>query len=127
VDLWIQLVPKAGKCIWTRGLGTIDLPIAHGEGKFVPASDSVRKALWEREQVALVYGGENPNGSVDDIAGVCDSTGLVLGLMPHPERYVDPMQHYAWSSQHPLPAEGQGLKFFRNAVIHVREAVGAGI
>jgi phosphoribosylformylglycinamidine synthase I len=127
VDRWIQLVPKAGKCIWTKGLEPIELPIAHGEGKFVPASESVRKALWDCEQVALVYGGENPNGSVDDIAGVCDSTGLVLGLMPHPERYVDPMQHYAWSSRQPLPAEGQGLKFFRNAVMHAREAVGAGV
>lgn len=126
VDRWVHLAPKGGKCIWTKGIGPIDLPIAHGEGKFVPASHSVRKALWDTGQVALVYTGENPNGSVDGIAGVCDSTGLVLGLMPHPERYVDPMQHYAWSSRGPLPEEGAGLQFFRNAVMHVGEAVGAG-
>jgi phosphoribosylformylglycinamidine synthase len=75
----------------------------------------------------LVYENGNPNGSVDDIAGVCDSTGLVFGLMPHPERYVDPQQHYAWSSAGPLPPEGQGLQIFRNAVAHVAEAVGAGV
>jgi phosphoribosylformylglycinamidine synthase len=127
IDRWVHLLPGESKCIWTRGLGPIDLPIAHGEGKFVPASDAVRKALRDQRQIALVYASENPNGSVDDIAGVCDSTGLVFGLMPHPERYVDPQQHYAWSSRGPLPEEGQGLQVFRNAVAHVAEAVGAGL
>jgi phosphoribosylformylglycinamidine synthase subunit PurQ / glutaminase len=127
VDRWIHLLPQESKCIWTKGIGPIDLPIAHGEGKFVPAGESVRKALHTNQQIALVYGNENPNGSVDAIAGVCDSTGLVFGLMPHPERYTDPMQHYAWSSQHPLPKEGQGLQIFRNAVNHVAKAVGAGV
>jgi phosphoribosylformylglycinamidine synthase len=115
--------------------------VAHGEGKFVPGSESVRQALWDQGQVALVYakadgsavGGtfpENPNGSVDDIAGVCDPTGLVLGLMPHPERYVDPTQHPAWARQRQagkLPTEGLGLQIFRNAVAHVTEAIGAGV
>jgi phosphoribosylformylglycinamidine synthase subunit PurQ / glutaminase len=127
VDRWIHLLPRKSKCIWTKGLGPIDLPIAHGEGKFVPANEAVRQALHDQHQIALVYTAGNPNGSVDDIAGVCDSTGLVFGLMPHPERYVDPLQHYAWSSRGPLPAEGQGLQIFRNAVAHVSEAVGAGV
>jgi phosphoribosylformylglycinamidine synthase subunit PurQ / glutaminase len=127
VDRWVRLLPCQSKCIWTRDLGPIDLPIAHGEGKFVPADDAVRRALWDQGHVALVYDGENPNGSVDNIAGVCDSTGLVLGLMPHPERHVDPLQHYAWSSHGNLPAEGEGLRFFKNAVSHVAEAVGAGV
>jgi phosphoribosylformylglycinamidine synthase subunit PurQ / glutaminase len=127
IDRWIQLLPRKSKCIWTKDLGPIDLPIAHGEGKFVPANDAVRKALHDHQQIALVYTNGNPNGSVDDIAGVCDSTGLVFGLMPHPERYVDPQQHYAWSSRGPLPAEGQGLQIFRNAVTHVADAVGAGV
>ena len=73
---------------------------------------------------------DNPNGSTDDIAGVCDSTGVVFGLMPHPERYVDPMQHPAWTRQRQgrnLPTEGLGLQVFRNAVNHVSEAIGAGI
>lgn len=138
VDRWVHLVPRGDKCIWTKGIGPIDLPIAHGEGKFVPADDAVRRALWDQNQVALVYANEdgslaagkspgNPNGSVDDIAGICDATGLVFGLMPHPERYVDPLQHYAWTSRGPLPPEGQGLQIFRNAVAHVTEAVGAGV
>lgn len=138
VDRWIHLAPRGQTCVWTRGLEMIELPIAHGEGKFVPADDTVRHVLWDNGQVALIYcredgspaGGrtpDNPNGSVDDIAGVCDKTGLVFGLMPHPERYVDPLQHYAWTSRGPLPAEGQGLKVFRNAVQHVRDAVGAGV
>ena len=131
VDRWIRLAPRGQKCIWTKDLEPLDLPIAHGEGKFVPANDSVRRALWSEDRVALVYvksddqiaGGhfpDNPNGSVDDIAGVCDASGLVLGLMPHPERYVEPFQHPAWTSQHPLAMVGRGLKVFENAVQHAR-------
>ncbi|HEV7302009.1 MAG TPA: phosphoribosylformylglycinamidine synthase I [Tepidisphaeraceae bacterium] len=136
-DKWVHLAPRGNKCIWTTGLSPLELPIAHGEGKFVPADENVRKALWDNDQVALVYAtpdgspavgdDNNPNGSVDDIAGVCDSTGLVFGLMPHPERYVDATQHYAWTRQRPLPVEGAGLAIFRNAVNHVNEAVGAGV
>jgi phosphoribosylformylglycinamidine synthase I len=141
IDRWIRLAPRGGRCIWTKNLnvgatGIIELPIAHGEGKFLPATDAVRKALWDNGQVALTYataGGsspdgqfpDNPNGSTDDIAGVCDATGLVFGLMPHPERFVEATQHPAWSTR---PAgEGQGLQVFRNAVGYVKEAVGAGV
>ncbi|HEX4055980.1 MAG TPA: phosphoribosylformylglycinamidine synthase subunit PurQ [Tepidisphaeraceae bacterium] len=127
VDRWVHLLPRGDKCIWTKGIGPIDLPIAHGEGKLIAADDAVRRALWDQGQVALVYDRDNPNGSVDDIAGVCDSTGLVFGLMPHPERHVDPQQHYAWTSRRPLPAEGQGLRVLKNAVTHAAEAVGAGV
>jgi phosphoribosylformylglycinamidine synthase len=143
IDRWISLRPRESRCVWTRGLGeaVVDLPIAHGEGRFVPADEQVRRELWSNEQVALTYacpdgnpaGGafpENPNGSVDDIAGVCDPSGLVFGLMPHPERYVDAIQHPAWTRQRAagvLAAEGQGLRFFRNAVEHVTQAVGAGV
>lgn len=130
IDRWVRLSVRSHKCIWTRDLPDLELPIAHGEGRFVPADDTVRRALWEDDRVALVYvrsdgsspQGEapwNPNGSVDDIAGVCDGTGLVFGLMPHPERYVSPFQHPAWTSQNPRPAEGAGLQIFRNAVAHV--------
>jgi phosphoribosylformylglycinamidine synthase subunit PurQ / glutaminase len=130
IDRWIRLSSRSQSCIWTRGLPDMELPIAHGEGRFVPADETVRKALWQNDHVALVYvrsdgsspQGEdpwNPNGSVDDIAGICDETGLVFGLMPHPERYVDATQHPAWTSQRPLPAEGAGLAVFRNAVEHV--------
>jgi phosphoribosylformylglycinamidine synthase len=127
IDRWVRLRARGRRCVWTVGIGDIELPIAHGEGKFVPADDAVRTALWDNDQVAMVYAGENPNGSVDDIAGVCDASGLVLGLMPHPERHVDPLQHFAWTSRRPLPAEGDGLQIFRNAVKHVADAVGAGV
>ncbi len=138
VDRWVHLSPRSDKCVWTRGLPPVsELPVAHGEGKFVPADRAVRDAIWDGGHVALVYakpdgapaGGafpDNPNGSVDDIAGVCDATGLVFGLMPHPERYVDPTQHPAWTRRRPLPSRGQGLLIFANAVRHVRDAVGAG-
>jgi len=138
VDRWIRLSSRSRKCIWTNGLPDFDCPIAHGEGKFVPASDAVRAAIWEDDRVALVYvrpdgspaGGEfphNPNGSVDDIAGVCDSTGLILGLMPHPERHISPLQHPAWTRLPSIDGDGPGLQIFRNAVVHVRDAVGAGV
>jgi phosphoribosylformylglycinamidine synthase subunit PurQ / glutaminase len=127
VDRWVHLEPRSGRCVWTKGLDPIDLPIAHGEGKFVPVDEAARKALWDQELVALVYAGDNPNGSVDAIAGVCDSTGLVFGLMPHPERFVDVTQHFAWTSRKNASGEGDGLRVFRNAVMHVSEAVGAGV
>jgi phosphoribosylformylglycinamidine synthase len=138
VDRWVHLAPRSRKCIWTAGLETIDLPIAHGEGKFVPGSEAIRKALWDNDQVALVYTTsdgtpaqrrfpDNPNGSIDDIAGVCDESGVVFGLMPHPERHVTPFQHPAWTRQSRSASEGQGLAIFRNAVQHVsgRQPVGA--
>jgi phosphoribosylformylglycinamidine (FGAM) synthase-like amidotransferase family enzyme len=90
--------------VWTRGLiEPIDCPVAHGEGRFVADDDTVAK-LEADDLVALRYasadGGSpagaypaNPNGSVGDIAGVCDATGLVLGLMPHPEDHAVPAQH----------------------------------
>jgi phosphoribosylformylglycinamidine synthase len=115
----------------------IELPIAHGEGKFVPCSEEVRQFLHENGQIALIYArsdgspanGEfpaNPNGSVDDIAGVCDITGLVFGLMPHPERFVRSFQHPAWTRVKQA-AEGVGLRVFRNAVQHAQAAVGTGV
>jgi phosphoribosylformylglycinamidine synthase subunit PurQ / glutaminase len=109
IDRWVHLAGSPGKCIWTQGVEQIELPIAHGEGRFVPRTEEIGQALFENGQVALVYApadGEadyNPNGSTDDVAGVCDPSGLVFGLMPHPERYVDPTQHYAWTRMGKLP------------------------
>lgn len=140
IDRWVRLGAPRSKCIWTQNLTppVIELPIAHGEGKFIPRDDKVRRALWENGQVALIYTRpdgspaagqfpDNPNGSVDDIAGVCDASGLVFGLMPHPERYIDPLQHPAWTSQRPARRVGHGLQIFANAVKHVEQAVGAGV
>jgi phosphoribosylformylglycinamidine synthase subunit PurQ / glutaminase len=123
IDRWVSLRTIKSKCVWTAGVTEMELPIAHGEGKFVPADEAVRKDLWERGQVALVYERENPNGSIDSIAGVCDATGLVFGLMPHPERHLDPLQHPAWSSRGRKTKSGEadGLQVFRNAVNHVAQ------
>lgn len=136
-DRWINLTCRSKKCVWTSGIEHLELPIAHGEGKFVPADESVRKELWDNDQVVLTYanadgsqaGGhfpENPNGSIDDIAGVCDASGLVFGLMPHPERYVDAIQHPAWGRRSQT-GTGEGLAIFQNAVRHVTQTVGAGV
>ncbi|MFP4143696.1 MAG: phosphoribosylformylglycinamidine synthase I [Phycisphaeraceae bacterium] len=121
LDRWSPLVVDAGsRCIWTKGLKEFDLPIAHAEGRFVPADEQVLTAMRDQGQVALRYAPEqNPNGSVDDIAGICDPTGLVLGLMPHPERYVTASHHPQWTRQR-ASGEPAGLAFFRNAVEHVR-------
>ncbi len=142
VDRWVHLSPRSNKCVWTAGIDPLELPIAHGEGKFVPADESVRRALWDNDQVALVYSRpdgsspqgrfpDNPNGSVDDIAGVCDASGLVLGLMPHPERYVSFLHHPAWSSSpgkgKKMTGDGAGLKLFINAVARAASGVGSGI
>jgi phosphoribosylformylglycinamidine synthase len=127
IDHWVHLKAASDKCIWTRGIDQLELPIAHGEGKFVPANEEVRKYLWNHQQIAMTYDGDNPNGSIDNIAGICDASGLVFGLMPHPERYVSGYQHPNWSRTKPPQSEGPGAKIFRNAVIHADEAVGTGV
>jgi len=118
-DRWVYLKTQSAKlkaqnCVWTKGLPeNIYLPIAHGEGKFIPEDKELLKKLWENNQVVLQYV-NNPNGSVDDIAGICDPTGRVFGLMPHPERHV------SWE-QHPRRAhEGGGLQIFRNAIEYAK-------
>jgi phosphoribosylformylglycinamidine synthase I len=126
IDRWIRVSSRSKKCVWTENLGELELPIAHGEGKFVPASEGIRQSLHDQDQIALTYSAGNPNGSVDDIAGICDPTGLVLGLMPHPERHVSPLQHPAWTRREARNAEGPGLRLFRNAVQHAT-TVGSGV
>jgi phosphoribosylformylglycinamidine synthase len=126
LDRWTPLkaVPDS-VCIWTHGLDeAFDLPIAHGEGRFLPRDETVLARLREGRQIALTYAA-NPNGSVADIAGVCDPSGVVLGLMPHPERFTHATHHPAWSHHALAPV---GLRFFQNAVAHVRQrqAVSAG-
>ncbi len=124
-DKWISLVvPEHTVSIWTTGVSRLDLPIAHGEGRFVPESDEELRALQVSGQIALRYdlveGGfpGNPNGSTDEIAGVSDPTGLVLGLMPHPERFTHPTHHPHWTrwAAERLAETPAGLKLFQNAV-----------
>lgn len=115
------------KCIWTQGLTDFELPIAHGEGRFTGPSDLTNQ-LKANGQVALRYApGANPNGSDDDIAGICDPSGTIFGLMPHPERCVAATQHPQWTRRGSefLSQTMPGLRMFQNAVSHVRERVAA--
>lgn len=128
VDRWVGV--EAGRlshCVWTRGLGGFTapehamLPIAHGEGRFVPEDDAVLRDLEQRGQVALRYR-DNPNGSAGDVAGICDASGRIFGLMPHPERYLDWNRHPFWTrfDRAGLPDRTPGLAMFASAVDAVR-------
>lgn len=114
---WVVLEPERSTCIWTKGISDpIHCPIAHGEGRYVHPDP---ESLAEAGQVALRYRSTNPNGSVADIAGVSDPSGVVLGLMPHPENHIVVRQHprYARGGG---GAEHLGLRLFENGVRHAR-------
>lgn len=128
VDRWVRVVPdRASVCIWTRGLGdafagreseTLLLPVAHGEGRLV-GGPGVIERLAAQGQVALRYDAkDNPNGSTGDIAGICDPTGRIFGLMPHPERYLEWNRHPFWTRLGEGVRTGAtpGLMMFANAV-----------
>jgi phosphoribosylformylglycinamidine synthase len=123
-DRWVHLEVTPGKCPFLKGIDRLHIPVAHGEGNFVCRKEYIIRGLAQAGQVVLRYVDDqgrrsgypaNPNGSQDDIAGVCDVTGRVLGLMPHPERHVFPTQHPQWTRLG-LQPEGEGLRVFRNAV-----------
>jgi phosphoribosylformylglycinamidine synthase len=122
---WVTLKPLSKTCIWTNGLDDfIDCPVAHGEGNFQVAPDFPLADFLAQDQVALAYvhpggapaNGEypaNPNGSLRDIAGLCNQRGNVLGLMPHPENHIHPHQHPRWTRGE----QGRsGLHLFKNGV-----------
>ena len=134
-DDWCRLkAESACPCVFTANMGTIRLPLRHGEGKFV-ASEAVLQELESRHLVALRYVNDdgaratefpaNPNGSLNSIAGICDPTGRVFGLMPHPEAFLSAYNAPDWTRQQArtgeLPAEGDGVKFFRNAAEYLEQ------
>jgi phosphoribosylformylglycinamidine synthase len=117
-DRWVHLHCATDQCVFLPAGEILALPIAHGEGKFIPRDEAVLTRLREAGQVAVRYvdtegraGGYpvNPNGSVDDIAGICDPSGRVLGLMPHPERFVNITQYPGWTRKRPARPDGQVL------------------
>ncbi len=121
-DRWIHLRCDSPRCVYLPAGQIVALPIAHGEGKFIPRDQAVLDRLRTDGQIALRYvDGDgrpgpypvNPNGSVDDVAGLCDPTGRVLGLMPHPERFVDITQHPRWTAGHVTRPDG--AIFFQRA------------
>jgi len=130
-DDWVMLAANPeSPCVFTKDIDLIPLPIRHGEGRFVPANDDVLAELEEKNLVVLRYAdpetgeatGEfpmNPNGSVNAIAGICDASGRIFGLMPHPEAYLSPYNHPQWTRQNingVLPEKGLGQIIFDNAV-----------
>ncbi|MDD5129799.1 MAG: phosphoribosylformylglycinamidine synthase I [Candidatus Omnitrophica bacterium] len=126
---WVYLKP-GGRCVWTKGLKKIIyLPVAHGEGKFVVQDKNVLNRLKKNNQIVFEYcdaqgqpGGYpvNPNGSLENIAGITDPTGRILGLMPHPERHLLPA-HHPRKDQIKFKQEGDGLQIFKNGVKYVKE------
>lgn len=137
-DQWVRLtIDPRSPCVFTRGIETIDLPVRHGEGKFYAEAESLR-SLEAGRQIVMQYalpdgrpaGGSfphNPNGSLIDIAGICDPSGRIFGLMPHPEAYNHVTNHPAWTRQLEMnkragvPAGetvGMGIRLFENAVAY---------
>jgi len=141
VDTWVKLqAVNDSACIFTRGISSIELPVRHGEGKFYAPKDTIDRLIREN-QVVLRYADNdgrpaenkwpfNPNGSIYDIAGICDSTGRVFGIMPHPEAYNHYTNHPEWVLKREKMSrvnksiekeEGEGVSIFRNAVEYIRE------
>ena len=129
-DRWVDLcVNTQSPCVWTRGIDELYLPVRHGEGKFLPADERVQAALVSNQQIVMQYAANgqptmdyplNPNGAVDAVAGVCDPSGRILGLMPHPEGHIFPTQHPRWTRE-AVPEEAPGVAVFRNGVQYAEE------
>jgi phosphoribosylformylglycinamidine synthase len=140
--IWVRLSVASSQSVFLRGIEEIELPVAHAEGKVVPRNQNVLDNWSANGQLALRYRAkntaepkrlssgtrtavlvgaaalpfpENPNGSVANIAGLCDASGRVLGLMPHPERFLFATQHPQWTRKR-LTGDGDGRKIFQNAV-----------
>ena len=130
-DRWVNLkAEKESPCVFTNGLKElIYLPVAHAEGNFQVRSPETIKKIEENHQVVFRYatpdGGEptypeNPNGSAGNIGGICDPTGRIFGMMPHPERYLHRINHPRWTRED-LPEEGDGVALFRNAYRYISD------
>lgn len=129
-DRWVHLAVDQTPCVFLQDIEQMYLPMAHAEGKFVASDASVIERLREQGRLAIRYcDGEdgniqdevlafpaNPNGADANVAGVCDASGRVFGLMPHPERHIDPTQHPYWTRRAEQPREGDGMALFHNAV-----------
>lgn len=126
---WVYLAGNPNSaCVFTRNIEKLYLPVRHGEGKFIPKDKGTLKTLENQQLVALRYCDPeykvtmsypfNPNGSVASIAGICDKSGRVFGLMPHPEAFSDLTNHPRWTRGE-SSGEGLGLQIFRNAVSFV--------
>ncbi len=130
---WIRLRVEDSVSVFTRGMegSVIELPVAHGEGKFVTKNAQTLKKIEQKKIIALRYchpGGmvatdypANPNGSLNSIAGISNAAGTIFGLMPHPERFVKFSQHPNWTRYRPGRKIAEGLPIFQNAVAYARK------
>jgi len=129
-DRWVYLKICSNKSIFVKDeeISKIYLPVAHGEGKFVTQDESILNKITMNHQIVFKYVNEqgeetgypwNPNGAARNIAGICDPTGQILGMMPHPERHVEPTQHPRWT-RNGLKEWGEGFIIFKNAVSYVK-------
>lgn len=127
-DRWVNLAVTNEECVFLQGEQHLYLPVAHAEGRFVANSESTFASLESNGQLPLRYTVDqqpvskqilepphNPNGSMGNVAGMCDRSGRVFGLMPHPERFLDRTQHPHWTRLPDLEV-GDGLALFQNAV-----------
>ena len=129
-DRWVYLKASTDRCVFVKPGEDAYLPVAHGEGKFLVRDPEVLAHLEQAGQIVFRYVSQdgradagypwNPNGSVGDVAGMCDPTGRILGLMPHPERHIEGTHHPRWTREGLRP-EGDGARVFRNAVDFARE------
>lgn len=118
-DEWVQLKFNPNSpCIWTQGLQEMEVPIRHGEGRFITDNSEVLKTLKEKNLFAIQYNGQNPNGSEESIAGITDPSGRILGLMPHPEAFISPENHPQWTRK--KIQEASGIKIFENGVSYIK-------
>ena len=139
-SVWVRLSVSARQNVFLRGLDELELPVAHAEGKLVVRDDNLLDEWEQTGQIALQYCRrqitppnpipatgtdtrvplpypDNPNGSLANIAGLSDRTGRVLGLMPHPERFLEATQHPQWTRRR-LTGDGAGRQVFQNAIAY---------
>ncbi|MCB9882547.1 MAG: phosphoribosylformylglycinamidine synthase subunit PurQ [Planctomycetes bacterium] len=136
-NAWVTLRFEANSpCIWTRGLDRMDLPARHGEGRFLTESEALLERLEREGLVAARYVDEaglptmawpaNPNGSPGGVAGICDPSGRLFGLMPHPDAYLHAYHHPDWprrAARGTLVEGSTGLTIFQNGVDHAAAAL----
>lgn len=146
IDAWVRLrINPDAPCVFTRGLTSIDLPVRHGEGKFYAPGEEIERLVRDN-QVVMQYadsegkeaGGRwplNPNGSLMDIAGICDPTGRIFGLMPHPEAFNHYTNHPDWTLEKEALSrrgmdirdqKGHGIRIFENAVDYITKEMAEG-
>jgi phosphoribosylformylglycinamidine synthase len=128
-DRWVHLACGNSNSVFLSGIQKMYLPVAHAEGRFVVRDQSTALQLMNNQQLGLRYSNragelvdaslpfpDNPNGADFNVAGISDPTGRIFGLMPHPERHLDPTHHPYWTRRDTQPEFGDGMAIFANAV-----------